>query len=384
MDASYLQTCRYCKHEFRAAAKYLGRKVACPSCRSPVAVSDAVPVADKLVGRTIGGCTLQRRLGAGALGVVYEGVRQEDGRRVAIKLLSSQAAQIEDVVARFEREAALAMELRLPQIVAVHRCGQERGAWFLVMDYVDGGSLAARLDGEPLPWREAVALIRPIALALAGLHARGVIHRDIKPGNILIAGDGQPMLADLGLAKEYRNADANGLTMSNVALGSPAYMPPEQIRDARSVGPLADVYALGASLYECVTGRLPFLGANGAEVMAKVLRQPPPDAAAAVPGLPAGLLALLRSCMAKDPAERPQGAQALADALAGILADPDALPRQIPVPASRRASTVDLRPVRSAPPATASGGGGVPWWVWLVALAIIGGGGAGAWALLRL
>ncbi len=365
-SASYLQTCRACKHEFRAAARYLGKVVACPTCRQPVAISDEKPVADKLVGKAVGGCTLQRRLGAGALGVVYEAIRQ-DGRRVAVKLLSSEAAKLPDVVARFQREARLAMDINHPHVVAVHDCGHERGAHFLVMDFVDGATLAAMVEDQPLPWREAVDMALPMAEALAAIHAQGVIHRDIKPANILIGPDGQPKLADLGLAKNL-DEDGTGLTMQNVALGSPAYMPPEQIRDARSVGPSADLYALGATLYESLTGKLPFTGRTGPEVMTRVMKDPVPDPRALVPDLPAGVAALVMATLAKDPAGRPPSAEALAADLRAVLAEPDAQPPS-------------LRAAKAAAPAAAPARR-IPAWVWIVVAAALAAAGAAGLLLI--
>ncbi|MFM2089941.1 MAG: hypothetical protein RLZZ127_430 [Planctomycetota bacterium] len=363
-SASYLQSCRACKHEFRAAARYLGKIVACPTCRQPVAISDEKPVADKLVGKTIGGCTLQRRLGAGALGVVYEAVRT-DGARMAVKLLSSEAAKLPDVVARFEREARLAMEINHPGVVAVHGCGQERGAHFLVMDFVDGATLAAMVEDQPLPWREAFAMVLPVAEALAVIHAQGVIHRDIKPANILVGADGKPKLADLGLAKNLDD-EGTGLTMQNVALGSPAYMPPEQIRDARSVGPSADLYALGATLFECLTGKLPFSGRTGPEVMTRVLKDPVPDPRTLVPDLPAGVAALVMATLAKTPAGRPADAGALAADLRAVLADPDTVP-----PSARPPAPTAPGPART----------GVPAWTWIAVAAAVAA--AVAYAVIR-
>jgi eukaryotic-like serine/threonine-protein kinase len=326
-----LPTCAACRREFRIDRKHAGRTVACPHCGKAVSVAAAAAPVDRLVGKEIGGCRLVRRLGAGALGVVYEGADPELGP-VAVKLLSSKAAEVPEVVARFEREAALSAGIRDPHVVAVYRHGFDRGVHWLVMEFVSGGTLASLAEDGRQDWRDALALVRQAAEGVACLHRAGILHRDIKPANILWTDgpDGRTAkLADLGLAKEQAGADAESLTMQGVALGSPAYMPPEQIRDARSVTAAADVYALGVTLFQLIAGRLPFEGKGGAAVMGKVLQEPAPAIAGLVP-LPAGVAALIMRCLAKDPADRPADAGALVTAFDNVLRDPehvDAPPR---------------------------------------------------------
>jgi serine/threonine protein kinase len=360
--AFILATCTACSHEFRLADRHAGKQVACPHCRKAVNVPGAVPAAsgDRLVGREIGDAVLVRRLGAGALGVVYEATDRQSGKPVAVKLLSSKAAEQPDVVARFQREAELSQSISHPNVVAVLRHGFDRGVHWIVMEFVAGGTLAGLVEDGPLPWQEACGLVVQASQAVAALHQRGVLHRDIKPANLLWTGEGSARiakLADLGLAKQQDAEGAQGLTMQGVALGSPAYMPPEQIMDAKSVTPAADVYALGVTLYQLVSCRLPFEGRSGAEMMGKVLDQPPAPIRTYVQ-LPAGVDALIMQCLDKDKTRRPPDAGALATALQMVIAKPDAVlnPPAAPV---RRAS----RPRRA-------GGGGGPGAMIIVIIAI--------------
>jgi eukaryotic-like serine/threonine-protein kinase len=323
---AYLQTCKSCNHEFRAHAKLVGKTVPCPYCQRPLTVlSQTGQPVDKLVNQEVGGCRLSKRLGAGALGVVYEAKQLSMGRRVAIKMLSSKAAADKEVVARFQREANLCAKIKHPNVVGVYDCGLDRGVHFLTMDFVDGLTLAALIEEQgKLDWKDAAGYIIQIARALEYVHGQGIIHRDIKPANILVDEQKVAKLADLGLAKQVDNDEGSGggLTMQGIAMGSPAYMPPEQIRNAKEATHLADVYALGATFYQTVTGLIPFDGKNGTEVMTKVLREEAVPAITHVPTLPASVSELIQSMLAKVPADRPQGAAVLIQELEGVLADP--------------------------------------------------------------
>jgi serine/threonine protein kinase len=274
---------------------------------------------------------LIRRLGAGALGVVYEAQHQRLARRVAIKLLSSKAASDPDLVSRFQREARVAGQIQHPHVVGVHDCGHDRGVYFLVMEYVKGTTLAGLIQSRgPLPWQEACTYLRQIASSLAHLAAIDIVHRDIKPANILVSDEGVAKLADLGLAKNLA-ADANevSLTMQGVAMGSPAYMAPEQVRDAKSAGPAADLYSLGATFYHLLAGVPPFEGVNGAQVMMKVLKEEPRPIADVVPGLPAGIAGLVHELLVKNIDERLQTADEAIQAIDAALAAPQqARPRR--------------------------------------------------------
>jgi serine/threonine-protein kinase len=318
--ADLLTICKFCQHEFRVPARTAGKQLSCPSCQRTITIA-AAKVEDKLVGKELGGCRLIRRLGAGALGVVYEAEQVSVGRRIAIKMLSSRAAAQPEVVQRFQREAKLSAAIQHRNVVGVFDCGLDRGVHFLLMEFVDGNTLAG-LSEEPengrLDAKTATGYIRQCAEALVFIHGKDIIHRDIKPANILVGKDGVAKLADLGLAKQIDNSDAAGLTMQGMALGSPAYMPPEQIRNAKDAGRTADIYALGATFYQIVSGKLPFDGKTGTEVLTKVLREAPPSLATLVPDLPANVQQLIEHMMQKDATKRPQSADeliALIDAL---------------------------------------------------------------------
>jgi serine/threonine-protein kinase len=316
---------------------------------------------DKLVGKVLGGCRLVKRLGAGAIGVVYEAEHPELGCRVALKMLTSRAAADEKVVQRFEREARLCAAIQHPNVVGVHSCGFERGVHFLVMELVDGQTLAGMVEeAGRLPWQQAARLILQVARGLEYAHGQGIVHRDIKPANILISNDGVAKLADLGLAKQLDDErgitgdNPMGLTMQGVALGSPAYMPPEQIRSAKDATPLCDLYALGASFYQLVTGALPFDGRSATEVMTKVLREEPRPIAELAPEVPPAIAAFIIRTLSKNPAGRPQDAGRFIVALEDAIARPDVAP---PVKSPGKTSTGPIRRGPASSPGTRARGG---------------------------
>ena len=175
-----------------------------------------------------------------------------------------------------------------PNIVQIHEVGEHDGLPFFSLEFVDGGSLAQQLDGTPWPPRRAAELVESLARGVAAAHRQGIVHRDLKPANVLLTADGTPKITDFGLAKSL--AADSGQTRTGSIMGTPSYMAPEQADGkTKQVGPLADVYALGAILYELLTGRPPFRGATALETLEQVMNAEPVPPSRLVPGLPRDL-----------------------------------------------------------------------------------------------
>ncbi|HEX5271534.1 MAG TPA: serine/threonine-protein kinase, partial [Gemmataceae bacterium] len=255
-------------------------------------------------------------LGRGGMGVVYKARHIKFDRLVALKMIlaGDHAAAAETV--RFLAEARAVARLQHPNIVQVHETGEQDGRPYLALELVEGGSLAARLKQHTPSDKEAAQLVATLAEAVRHAHERGVVHRDLKPANVLLTADGTPKVADFGLAKTL---GAGEHTVSGTVLGTPGYMAPEQAAGARDVGPAADVYALGAILYEMLTGRRPFQGETFVEALLLVQDQPPERPRVHNPRVDRSLEAICLKCLAKDPRERYPSAEALADDLNAYL-----------------------------------------------------------------
>ncbi len=322
-----LQTCRVCRYEFRASAKLAGKKIPCSHCGTLVEITTGGPTTnDPLIGKRIGNCRLSYRLGAGGIGLVYAGEQLSVGRKVAIKMLGAKAGANDVLVQRFQRESKLAAQINHPNVVHVYDCGYDRGVHFQLMELVDGGTLANLIETHVrLPWREAANLALQITRALEYIHGQDIIHRDIKPANILITVEGGQRiakLADLGLAKQLDAEQAQmGLTLEGKPLGSPSFMPPEQVRNARDATRQSDIYGVGATFYAALTGYRPFDGKTSYEVMANVLTKEVVPPKTTVPDLPKALGDLIMRCLSKDPAGRPQSAEVLARELEQLLTE---------------------------------------------------------------
>jgi tRNA A-37 threonylcarbamoyl transferase component Bud32 len=265
----------------------------------------------------IPGYEIIAELGRGGMGVVYKARQVGANRVVALKMVLAGDQAGPDERARFEAEVKAVGRLQHPGIVQVYEVGERDGRPFFSLEYCPGGSLAARLAGTPLPAAEAARLVEALASAVAAAHAAGVVHRDLKPANVLLAAGGSPKITDFGLAKR---SEDSGQTRSGTVVGTPSYMAPEQARgQVRAVGPPADVYALGAVLYECLTGRPPFRGATVLDTLEQVCGQEPATPRSLNPAVPRDLETVCLKCLQKDPAKRYASAGALADDLRRFL-----------------------------------------------------------------
>jgi tetratricopeptide (TPR) repeat protein len=251
------------------------------------------------------------RLGRGGMGEVFAAVDRRLNRRVALKLLRP-GLDDPEALARFRREAELLAQVRHPNVVAVHEIGEHDGAVYLVLEYLAGGTLAARLTGRALPPRAAAAVLATIADGVAAAHRAGIIHRDLKPANVLLQPaetanaaeplDGAiPKVADFGLARLTH--PGAGLTQTGVVIGTPAYMAPEQAA-GRPMGAEGDVFALGILLYELLTGRLPFVADDVGQLLIMIQTLDPPAPRRLQPGLPRDLETICLKCLEKEPARR--------------------------------------------------------------------------------
>src|SRR5580704_5720364 len=258
-------------------------------------------------GARLGNYELVRVIGSGGMGVVYEAHHEALGRRVAIKVLHSLAPEEPKAAvagARFLREGRAAAQVRHAHVVDVFDFGVHEGTPFLVMELVEGESLAERIDREgALPLTAALELILPILSAVSALHTDGIVHRDLKPANILIgrepSGGESAKVADFGVSRI--DGDSPGLTESGVVVGSYPYMPPEQARACKTATEAADQYALGAILYECVTGKRPFEGDSPYDLTHAILHAPLIAPSERNAELPAALDAVLLRAMNRDP-----------------------------------------------------------------------------------
>jgi eukaryotic-like serine/threonine-protein kinase len=262
---------------------------------------------------SIPGYEVREVVGHGGMGIVYKAWHLRLNRAVALKMLLAGALARPTELERLLREAESVAGLRHPNIVQVYEVGDVGGRPYFTMEFVEGGSLAQKMAAAPQPAREAAALVADIADAIEVAHQHGIIHRDLKPGNILLMPDGTPKLSDFGLARRLQGG--NGLTVSGAALGTPSYMAPEQAHGTREIGPATDIYALGAILYDLLTGRPPFRADSSAATIQQVLADDPVPPARLNPRVPRDLETICLKCLNKEPSLRYTSAQAMADDL---------------------------------------------------------------------
>ena len=285
------------------------------------------------------------KLGQGGMGEVYRALDKNLSRQVAIKILPEEFSTDPERLARFEREAKLLATLNHPNIAAVYGFEEAKGLRFLAMEFVEGATLQARLDKGALPMDEALETCRQVAEGLEAAHDRGVVHRDLKPGNIMITPEGKVKILDFGLAKAYAG-ETSGIDIANsptitakmtepgVILGTAAYMSPEQAR-SRSVDKRADIWAFGCVLYECLTGKRAFQGETVSDTLAHILKGEP-DWKVLPQDTPVIVRNVLQRCLQKDPRDRLHD---IADArieIAGALSQPS-VPEMAPVRRPTRA-----------------------------------------------
>jgi hypothetical protein len=263
---------------------------------------------------------LEARIAKGGMGVVHRAYDEILGRPVAVKVLAADLADNPEFIERFRREARSAAMLLHPNIAGIFDYGHDAEHWYMVMELVEGEDLAARLKrAGRLDWPSALALGQHVAAALVHAHARGLVHRDIKPGNILICSDGTAKVTDFGIALAARATTT--LTQTGTALGTPYYMAPEQAK-GEQVGPAADLYALGVVLFECLTGERPYQADSGIALAMQHVTAPIPDPRERGVALPTAVAELVTRCMAKEPAGRYVSASALREALGSVLDGP--------------------------------------------------------------
>ncbi len=265
---------------------------------------DSVTAEAELLSQVLGSrYTVEREFAQGGMATVYLARDTQRDRQVAVKVMRPKMADALGAE-RFLREIEIARTMAHPLIVPLTDSGNAGGLLYYIMPYVEGESLFHRMEREKrLPWEDAVRITRDVAEALGYAHARGVLHRDVKPENILLGG-GRALVADFGLARAIGAADYEKLTKTGVIVGTVFYMSPEQLREDKDLDQRADIYSLGCILYEMLTGAPPYTGPSIKELVMKILRAPIPSAREQVPGIPEALDQAIARTLAKGMSER--------------------------------------------------------------------------------
>jgi protein kinase-like protein len=297
-------------------------------------------------GTRLGQYEVQDFIGQGAMGVVYRAYHAQLERTGAIKVMQAITPD-PDTVARFRREAQAIAKLRHPNIVDVYDFGEHNGTPYMIVEYIPGGSLAGRMQHGPLDVATSLRYLRGIAAGLDYAHNHGVVHRDVKPANVLMTNEESPVLADFGLAKLLEGSSLKSMT--GVTTGTPAYMAPEQVT-GNKVGPPADRYSLATIAYEMLTGVIPFEGEPLMQLLYSQVHRMPPSASSRNPALSPEVDAVLNRGLAKDPAARWGSSTELVEALAGaVSAQPSKVLAETMVMASPMATQAIAR-TAVAPP----------------------------------
>ena len=327
-----------------------------------------------MVGELIAGrFELQQVVGSGGMATVYRAHDRLLERTVAIKILHEQFARDEDAVARFRREARAVAQLTHPSIVTVIDRGDENGRPYIVFEYIEGENLKQLLLREgALPVEQALETALQIARALEAAHRRGLLHRDVKPQNVLLAEDGRAKVTDFGIA---RARGAEGLTLTGTVLGTSDYIPPEQAR-GEPTGEPGDVYSLGAVLYELLTGEVPYEGDNPVAVAMRHVHDAVPSVRARRPDVPERVDALVRRSLAKDPADR-------FASMGQLIAELEACLRGEPPPVGDDSQVTMALPPVATPPRRRARRVVRALLVALLALALVAGAALGAYVLAR-
>ena len=323
-------------------------------------------------GSDFGGYRIEGVLGRGGMAAVYRAYEESLDRVVALKVLPAELLHDASFAERFRREARVAAKLEHPHVVPIHAYGIENGRPWMALRLIHGGSLSDLLKKGRLEGQRAVAILRDIGDALDYAHQQGVIHRDVKPHNVLLDERGRAYLADFGIARMLESS--SHITATGMIQGTPAYMAPEQV-EGKTLGPACDVYAMGIMAYECFTGRVPFTGTTPVSILMKHVTQPPPLPSADEVAPP--LSGALYKCLAKAPGERWATADAFVDALErGLRGETTVVLPQPDTPAT----------ATPAPPPTAPSSNRAVLWgagIALAAAIVLVAGGAVAWWAMR-